>query len=114
MFVFSLLNHAGFRASLLNRMIKYCLSYITDNIIIGRFLMKLYFFCNFSNIFDGSFTAAGSQRATAENGKARLINITALLYNLTEIHTVPRKRRIEGSVEKAEAGRKNTHFSICT
>jgi len=76
--------------------------------------MKLYFFCNFSNIFDGSFTAAGSQRATAENGKARLINITALLYNLTEIHTVPRKRRIEGSVEKAEAGRKNTHFSICT
>ncbi len=89
---FSLHKHAGFRAGLLNRMVKYCFSYTIDYIIIGRFLMNLYFFYNFSNIFYDLFTAAGDQRATAKNAKTRLENVTALSYNLTEIHAIPRER----------------------
>ena len=79
---FSLHKHAGFRAGLLNRMVKYCFSYTIDYIIIGRFLMNLYFFYNFSNIFYDSFTPAGDQRATAKTGRARLENVTALFFNI--------------------------------
>jgi hypothetical protein len=89
---FSLHKHAGFRAGLLNRIVKYWFCYTIDYVIIGRFLMKLYFFCNLTNIFYVSFTAAGDLRATAKTGKIQIVNVNALSCNLTEIHAIPRER----------------------
>lgn len=68
---FSLQKHAGFRAGLLNRMVKYYLSYTIDYIIIGRILMNLYFFYNFSNIF-----TIHSQRQATEGHQQGLVRET--------------------------------------
>ena len=59
----------------------YCLSYITNYIIIGRVLMKTLLFLRLDEYFYGSFIAAGDQRATVKYAKSRLVNVTALFYN---------------------------------
>jgi len=81
-FFFSLHNHAGFRAGLLNRMIL-VLSLLHYQLYNYRTVScKALVFFQSSRIFLRFIHSRKDQMATAENAMIRLVNVTALSYNL--------------------------------